>query len=64
MKLFIATGYFEALPNALGQARWDDTQVNYWKRADGRALSFFQHWDAVGFAVLLGRDAGNAGVPF
>ena len=28
--------------NALGRARWDDTQV-YWTRGDGRALSFFQH---------------------
>ncbi len=27
--------------NALGRARWDETQV-YWTRGDGRALSFFQ----------------------
>ena len=26
--------------NALGRARWDNTQVNYWTRGDGRALSF------------------------
>ncbi len=26
--------------NALGRAHWDDTQVNYWTRGDGRALSF------------------------
>ncbi len=26
--------------NAHGQARWDDTQVNYWTRGDRRALSF------------------------
>jgi hypothetical protein len=26
--------------NALGRARWDDTQVNYWTRGDERALSF------------------------
>ncbi len=24
--------------NALGQARWDDTKVNYWTRGDGQAL--------------------------
>jgi hypothetical protein len=43
MKHFIATEYFEAPPNALGRARRDDTQVNYWTRGDGRALSLFQH---------------------
>ncbi len=26
--------------NTFGRARWDDTQVTYWTRGDGRALSF------------------------
>ncbi len=29
--------------NTIGRPRWDDTQVNYWTRGDGRSLSFFQH---------------------
>ncbi len=40
---------------AFGQPRWDDTQVNYWTKGDGRALSFSNSMADIKAGFRFGR---------